>query len=87
VNLSVIILVFLKLNISVKLLGGDEINIFCRKPLFRSLIQFVGFEVLTAMAVKSSVFWDMAPCSLLKVNQQTTWRCIPENRSLHTDAV
>jgi hypothetical protein len=28
----------------------------------------VGFEVLTAVFMKSSTFWDVTPCSLLKVN-------------------
>jgi hypothetical protein len=27
------------------------------------------FEVLTAVAVKSSIFWDITPCGLLKVNR------------------
>jgi hypothetical protein len=29
----------------------------------------VGFEVLTAMVMKSANFWDITPCSLLKVNR------------------
>jgi hypothetical protein len=28
----------------------------------------VGFEVLTAVVMKSSIFWDVMPCSPLKVN-------------------
>jgi hypothetical protein len=32
--------------------------------------QAVGFEVLIAVVVESSVFWDIALCSLLKVNQR-----------------
>jgi hypothetical protein len=28
----------------------------------------IGFEVLTAMAMKSSLLWDVTPCSPLKVN-------------------
>jgi hypothetical protein len=28
----------------------------------------VGFEVLTAVVMKSSIFWDITPCSPLKVN-------------------
>jgi hypothetical protein len=27
----------------------------------------IGFEVLTALDMKSSVFWDITPCSLVKV--------------------
>jgi hypothetical protein len=30
---------------------------------------YVGFEVLTAVVMKSSVFWDITPCSPLKVNR------------------
>jgi hypothetical protein len=33
------------------------------------IIETVGFEVLTAMVVKSTVFWDNMPCSPLKVDQ------------------
>jgi hypothetical protein len=28
----------------------------------------VGFEVLTAVVMKSSIFWDITSCSPLKVN-------------------
>jgi hypothetical protein len=30
---------------------------------------FVGFEVLTSVIMKSSLFWYITPCSLLKVNR------------------
>jgi hypothetical protein len=29
----------------------------------------VGFEVLTAVVMKSAIFWDKTPCSPLKVNR------------------
>jgi hypothetical protein len=29
---------------------------------------FAGFEVPTATAMKSSVFWDITPCSLVKAD-------------------
>jgi hypothetical protein len=29
----------------------------------------VGFEILTAVTVNSSIFWDTTPCSLLKINR------------------
>jgi hypothetical protein len=29
----------------------------------------VGSEVLTAVVVKSTIFWDITPCSLLSVNR------------------
>jgi hypothetical protein len=30
----------------------------------------VGFEVLRAVLMKSAVFWDKTPCSLLRVNRR-----------------
>jgi hypothetical protein len=39
------------------------------------LEQYVGFEVLTAVVMKSSVFWDLMPCSPLKVNQSFSGTC------------
>jgi hypothetical protein len=30
----------------------------------------VGFEVLTAVVLKSTIFWDITPCSPLRVNQR-----------------
>jgi hypothetical protein len=38
---------------------------------------YVGFEVLTAVVMKSIIFWDMTPCSPL-----TTRRHIPEDATL-----
>jgi hypothetical protein len=35
----------------------------------RTLQIHVGFEVLTPVVMKSSIFWDISPCSLLKVNR------------------
>jgi hypothetical protein len=32
-------------------------------------LSYVGFEVLTAVVMKSSAFWDIVSCSSLKVNQ------------------
>jgi hypothetical protein len=34
------------------------------------LYSFVGFEVFTAVVMKSIIFWDMTPCSLLSVNRR-----------------
>jgi hypothetical protein len=33
-----------------------------------SFIKIVGFEVFTAVVMKSIIFWDMTPCSLLSCN-------------------
>jgi hypothetical protein len=30
----------------------------------------VGFEALSAVVMKSSLFWDITPCSPLKVNRR-----------------
>jgi hypothetical protein len=30
--------------------------------------QLVGFEVLTAVVVKTTIFWDITPCSLLSTD-------------------
>jgi hypothetical protein len=30
----------------------------------------LGFEAITAVVMKSSIFWDITPCSLLKVNRR-----------------
>jgi hypothetical protein len=30
----------------------------------------VGFEVLSAVVMKRTIFWDIAPCSPLKVNRR-----------------
>jgi hypothetical protein len=35
----------------------------------------VGFRVLTAVVMKSSIFWDITPCSPLKVNRRFGGTC------------
>jgi hypothetical protein len=35
---------------------------------FEIITIYVGFEVLTAVVMKSTVFWDMTPCSPLKLS-------------------
>jgi hypothetical protein len=32
---------------------------------------YVGFEILTVVVMKNIIFWDIMPCSLLKVNLAT----------------
>jgi hypothetical protein len=34
------------------------------------LLYSVGFGVLTAIVMKSSIFWDITPCSQLKVDRR-----------------
>jgi hypothetical protein len=45
-------------------------------------ILLVGFEVVTRMVMKSTIFWDTTPCSLLKVNRRfdRTYRLHPQVR-------
>jgi hypothetical protein len=31
---------------------------------------YVGFGILTAVAMQSSVFWDITPCNPLKLNRR-----------------
>jgi hypothetical protein len=40
-------------------------------PTFRRNILPPAFEVLTAVVMKSSIFWDITPCSLSKVNRRS----------------
>jgi hypothetical protein len=35
-----------------------------------SNIRVVGFAVLTAVVMKSSIFWDITPCSPFQVNRR-----------------
>jgi hypothetical protein len=35
---------------------------------------YVGYEVPTAVVMKSTIFWDITPCSPLKVNQHFIFR-------------
>jgi hypothetical protein len=35
----------------------------------------VGFGVLTTMVMKSTIFWDITPCSPLKVNRRFGGKC------------
>jgi hypothetical protein len=44
----------------------EQYNFF-RKELARTV---VGFEVLTAVVKKSTIFWDITPCSPLKFNRR-----------------
>jgi hypothetical protein len=42
------------------------------------ILLHAGFEVLTVEAVKSSIFWDIMPCSLIKVNQDCGGKYCPD---------
>jgi hypothetical protein len=43
---------------------------------------FVGFGVLTAVVMKTSIFLDVKPRNPSKINQRTTWSYIPEDVTL-----
>jgi hypothetical protein len=50
---------------------GDERRSHCtRGPMLRetSMKNYADFEVPTAVVMKISVFWDVLPCSPVKVN-------------------
>jgi hypothetical protein len=36
---------------------------------YTNMFEFVGFEVLKAVVIKSTIVWDITPCSPLKVNR------------------
>jgi hypothetical protein len=37
--------------------------------------KYAGFEVLTEVLMKSSIFWDITPCSPLKLNSLLRKKC------------
>jgi hypothetical protein len=39
----------------------------CLDRLSKTTKTYVGFEVLTAVVMKSTVFWDITPCNRLRV--------------------
>jgi hypothetical protein len=34
------------------------------------MVKYAGFEILTAVVMKSTIFWDITPCSPLKVSEE-----------------
>jgi hypothetical protein len=46
----------------------------CERHL-QNLDEYVGFEALKAVAMKSSIFWDMTPCSPVKINLRFGGTC------------
>jgi hypothetical protein len=41
-----------------------------RKNKSVNILSWVGFEVFTAVVMKSVIFWDVTPCSLLSFNRR-----------------
>jgi hypothetical protein len=54
--------------------NSGEVNCHCvilEIPTFYGIGSFiVGFEVLTVVVMKNTIFWDITPCSPLKVNRR-----------------
>jgi hypothetical protein len=52
------------------------------------IILFVGFEVLTPVVMKSTIFWDKTPCSPLKVSRRfgETYRLHLQGRKMTSAA-
>jgi hypothetical protein len=44
-----------------------------RWNIFKRTIFVFGFEVFTAVVMKSIIFWDVTPCSLLSCHLLTCW--------------
>jgi hypothetical protein len=58
--------VFLSYVIATKKRGGGDTS----HTSNLETVRLVGIEVLTAVVMKSTIFWDITPCSLLKVNRR-----------------
>jgi hypothetical protein len=41
-----------------------------KHELYKLHLKVVGFEVFTAVVMKSAISWDIMPCSPLKVNRR-----------------
>jgi hypothetical protein len=48
-----------------QVISESDLGIMQRSRLKKG---YVGFEVLTAVIVKSTIFWDITPCTPLKIN-------------------
>jgi hypothetical protein len=44
--------------------------LFLKKICLEIIFYYDRFEILTAVTVKSTVFWDVAPCSMVEVYQR-----------------
>jgi hypothetical protein len=43
---------------------------------------YIGFEVLTKVVMKGTIFWDITPCSPLKANQHFGEKHVQEGSNL-----
>jgi hypothetical protein len=54
-----------------KIIVKDELG----KMWKEQVMTCVGLEVLTAVVMKSPIFWDITPCSRLKISLRFGWTC------------
>jgi hypothetical protein len=47
----------------------EDVGWYFKKKYVKLSSHYVGFEVLTALVMKSSLFWAITPCSPFEVNQ------------------
>jgi hypothetical protein len=52
------------------ILSPPWVQIFSSTPCSQTSSVYVGFEVLTAVVMKSTIFWDMTPCSPVNFNRR-----------------
>jgi hypothetical protein len=53
------------------MVANSSYHISIVSEMFEIMLLIVGFEVLTAAVMKSTVFWDITPCcNLLKDNRR-----------------
>jgi hypothetical protein len=53
----------------------SQVNMLLTYPAGFNMLFFVGFEVLTADVMNSSIFWDITRCSPFKVNRHFGGTC------------
>jgi hypothetical protein len=63
-----------RLQIRFNALSWQTTSFLLNRP-YQALKTILVFEVLTAVAMKSSIFWDVTPCSPLKVNRRFGRTC------------
>jgi hypothetical protein len=49
---------------------SQKIKILSRRTTFVTILLLVGFEALTEVVKKSTIFWYITPCNPLKVNRR-----------------
>jgi hypothetical protein len=50
-------------------LSNKQYKMYCPVINFRQTLTNVGFDVVAMVATKSSIFWNIMPCSLSKLSQ------------------